>query len=333
MLAVALSPLVLFPVGCVRRTTVSNALTPTHSPTSPQRASPLERQVLNATDLGEGDFAIKALRDRVSANPQDLSARIALAQHYQTQGFPEVALEHLRLACERAPDSAVAHLELARLLRKQGQTAEAVKTLERLVSRPAFQQKPDVEVWAWLGLFRDETSDWRGGEKAHREALALVPERDDLHNNLGFCLLEQGRKGDAAAEFREALRLNRHSVIARNNLGIALASSPKDAVLNWQSVSDPASAHNNMAAVLIEAGKYGDARKEIGLALGYNQQHPAALNNLRLLAQLDGKPAEYQSTSSPSRWTRFRATWRRLWAENAEEDRSQTESGKALASR
>lgn len=299
-----------------------------------QASSSMTRQVLNAVDLGEGDSELRRLRDLVTANPGDLPSRLALAKHYTSQGFPEIALEHLRLACERAPESVEAHLELARALRREGQPEEGVKLLAKFALKPAT----DVEVLAWLGLLQDESGNWKAGETAHRQAIDLAPKRDDLHNNLGYCLLEQGRNEEAAVEFRAALHLNKNSLIARDNLGVALAATPKEAVLHWQSVSDPASAHSNMAAVLIEAGNYAGARKEIDVALSYNRQHPAALSNLRLLSQLDGKPVEYHKEKPQSRWTRFRAvvshlTTARFWNDRSVEDLSTKDTGKAVASR
>ncbi len=101
----------------------------------------------------------------------------------------------------------------------------------------------------------------RAGEKAHRAALELDPKRDSLHNNLGYNLLQQGKAKEAAAEFREALKLKPDSEVARNKLGMALAADPdpagsNDAILHWQSVSDPATAHSNMAALLIRQKRY-----------------------------------------------------------------------------
>ena len=57
--------------------------------------------------------------------------------------------------------------------------------------------------------------------------------------------------------------------MARNNLGLALANlgETDQAVANWQSASGPATAHNNLAAVLIEKGNYLSARKELEVAL------------------------------------------------------------------
>jgi len=103
----------------------------------------------------------------------------------------------------------------------------------------------------------------------------------------------------AIAEFRSALRLRKDLTIARNNLGIALADTPKEAILHWQAISGPAAAHNNMAALLIERGQYQEARKELATALGYDQHNAQAIYNLALVSERDGKPAVI-STRTPA---------------------------------
>jgi Flp pilus assembly protein TadD len=288
------------------------------------------RQVKNAIDAGDGDFQARTLRARLDADPQDLSARLELARYYQRAGFPEVAIEHCRLACERAPESVEAHLVLAKLLRGAHRTAEGAAVLKDFSLTPAAEGS--VEVYAWLGLLEDEAGDWKAGESAHRKAIELAPERDDLLNNLGYCLLEQGRKAEAADVFRRALQLNPKSVIARNNLGLAVADNPKEAVLNWQSTTDPASAHNNMAVALMEAGKYDEARREIQTALSYDPHHQAALNNLQLISTLDGKPAAFVTPSAGTgpRQARF---WWHFWPYRKNKENPNGDSGGAIASK
>ena len=70
---------------------------------------------------------------------------------------------------------------------------------------------------------------------------------------------------------------------------------------------DAATAHSNMAALLIEQGDYGAARREIDSALGYNKEHSAALRNLQLLTELDGGTARLPDGQRPpeSRWEKF----------------------------
>lgn len=319
----------------------------------------VDRQVINAVDAGDGDIELRTLRAALDANPLDLKARIELANRYQKLGFPEVAIEHGRLAIERAPDSDDAHIALAKLLRDHGRAAEGVAMLSAYTSSHA---SAGVSAWAWLGLLRDDTGDWKAGEAAHRQAIALVPGRDDLHNNLGYCLLRQGRREEAAAEFRATLKLHPHSAIAENNLALALAvgnkapdrnqsgdkADAKEAVAHLQSVTDPASAHNNLAVAYIEAGRYAEAHKEIETALRYNQSHSAALNNLRLLSELEGRPAEIQAqvhTESPAgnsadrtadrpgRWARLVSAWHHVRGSSAPDGRTTNDSNATVASR
>jgi len=319
--------------GCAQHHVAAFNPTRTPAPVA-QKQQPLDRQILNAIDAGDGDYELNTLRARLDANPANLEVRLELARRYQKLGFPEVAVEHGRLACERAPLSDDAHIALARILRESARPAEAAAMLTAYTStNPAAGSG----VWAWLGLLRDDTEDWKGGEAAHRKALALDSERDDLHNNLGYCLLRQGRAGEAAAEFRAALRLHPHSVIAENNLALSLprdTAGTQEAVARLQSVADPATAHNNMAVAFIEAGKYADARREIETALRYNRTHSAALNNLRLLSELDGHPAEVQAPARPGAggaWTRLVLAWRHLWGSAAAGRTADT--GSTVASR
>ena len=155
-----------------------------------------------------------------------------------------------------------------------------------------------------------------------------LPAVDYLHNNLGYNLLMQKKNEEAAAEFQEALKLNPGSQMARNNLGIALAQSnaTAQAVANWQSTSDPATAHNNLAAVWMEKGNYSEARRELDVALSYNRAHPAAIRNLELVSRLDGSPATLRRRRSmplDTRWQRFRIGLRRLFVGPLDDSRTE----------
>jgi len=111
------------------------------------------------------------------------------------------------------------------------------------------------------------------------------------------------------------LKLNPRSPLARNNLGLALANlnETDQAVANWQSASGPATAHNNLAAVLMEKGNYANARKELEIALSYNNAYPAALKNMELVSRLDGHPATLAVKPAESRWQRWKIAFRRLF--------------------
>jgi Flp pilus assembly protein TadD len=292
-------------VACVRQVRTVSGLPPMPTAESSKRATTaFERQIQNAKDAGGGDYGVLLLRQKMAAEPDNLAVRLELIEHYTQAGYPELALEHSRLAATRFPESAALQLPMAKLLRQMKMTREAAQGLGAfLAAHP--QQSPDFE--SWLGIMRDELGDWPEGEKSHRAALALDGNLDSLHNNLGYNLLMQGRPKEAVLEFREALKLRPNSEVARNNLGMALAAAPQDAALRGQPVGDPATAHSNMAALLIKHKRYADARRELDLALGYNKNHAAALNNLRLVSELDGKPAVIPLKPAQTKWSKFRS--------------------------
>jgi Flp pilus assembly protein TadD len=303
-------------VSCASRTRTAAAPAIKLPPPQPAMA----RQVQNAIDAGDGDYQVRWLRQRMAGQPDDLEARLSLARRYEDLGSPELALEHYRLAAARFPDSPQVHLLLARSLRRAGARAEAASMLEAFL---AAHPQASPEFSSWLGIVLDEQQRWAEGERAHRAALALAPKSDYLHNNLGYNLLMQGKPDAAAAEFREALKFDPHSPLARNNLAMALANKPDQAEIKWQSVGDPAAAHNNMAALLIDQGRYAEARKELDLALGYNRNYSAALNNLRLVSELDGKPAFIQAKPVQTRWARMKAGLRKAFVyDNQDQSKS-----------
>jgi tetratricopeptide (TPR) repeat protein len=274
-----------------------------------------DRQIRNAVDAGDGDYQLRVLREKVAAEPDNIPVRLELANAYRERGYHEVALEISRLAVARFPQSGEAQLALVRDLRGVNRRTEAITGLEGFLK--AYPES-GAEYYSWLGILRDESGLWQLGEPAHRKALEIATAVDYLHNNLGYNLLMQKKTDEAAREFEEALKLNPGSQMARNNLGIALAQSDAtaQAVANWQSTSDPATAHNNLAAIWMEKGNYPEARRELDLALSYNRAHSAAIRNLELVARLDGSPATLSGKSfdaRDTRWQRFRIGLRRLF--------------------
>jgi Flp pilus assembly protein TadD len=282
---------------------------PVTAPRSDVRAA-IERQIIGARYAGEGDYVLRSLQARVAAEPDNLPLRLELARHYQELGSHELALEHCRLAALRFPDSAEVQIVIAKCYRAMGLRAEAAAGLEAYLAKHP-QRTP--ELHSWLGILRDEVGEFQRGEAAHRAALEVAPNQDRLHNNLGYNLLQQNKRAEAAEEFRKALALAPDSIVARNNLGVALASQPAEALREWQKGADQATAHSNLAAALIEQGRHEEARKEVEVALGYNRNHQAALANLRLLSELDGHPTTVPARTQRPVWRRWlSAVWKGL---------------------
>jgi Flp pilus assembly protein TadD len=314
----AVAAVAVFGVACASHPRAAR----TPAAPAPVQQTAFQRQIQNARDAGDGDYQLRALREKVAASPDDVAARVQLAALYRDRGYPDVALEMCRLAAARFPQSAAVQLALARALRDLNQRPAAIAGLETFL---ADHPQASAEFFSWLGILRDESGQWSAGEPHHRKALEQAPAEDYLHNNLGYNLLMQKKDAEAAAEFREALRLNPASLMARNNLGLALASQDANAqaIASFESGTDASTAHNNMAAVLIEKGNYREARKELELALGYNRANPAALRNLELVSRLDGSAAIMPAQpGETTRWERWKSGFTHLFVGPLEDTRS-----------
>jgi Flp pilus assembly protein TadD len=269
------------------------------------------RQVREARIAGEGNQEIRVLRQRLAVEPGSIELRMELAKHYENAGYLDLALEHVRLARNLDRGSAQLTIEEARLLMKQDLPDEAAKVLRAAAEAP----EAAAEMHAWLGIALDEAGDLAGGEAAHRRALALAPDDDTILNNLGYNLYRQGRPEEAIRYLESALAQNRENALARSNLAramVARAATPDaaGAVAHWSAAVDPASAHNNLAAALIEQGSYEQARRELNAALAIERKHLAAWNNLRLVSELDGQPATVLAVRRTGRWQRFAGFWK-----------------------
>ncbi len=297
IVAVALSLLLS---GCASKKHAVRAAAP---PPSKQSMQPvMRRQVLNAVDAGEGNPRVKALRERMAAEPKNVKLRIELSAEYGKSGYPEMELDHLRLAVERFPASQAALVALSRTLVRAKQPAEAERRLNEYMAKWA---KPSVNVLSWAAIVRDEMGKWKDGEKFHRQALERGSGRDTLHNNLGYNLMMQGRKSEAAEEFRRALDLNPSSETARNNLGMAMGDQPAAAISQFRQSADLAVAHNNLATYLYEKGDMAGARKELEMALEYRKDLPQIMENLRRLSAADGIPIRLPGREPRTFWKTF----------------------------
>ena len=255
----------------------------------------MARQIKNARDAGDGDYALRGLRDRLIKDPNDLEARLQIAEHLKRTGNPDLAIEHYRLAAERFPDNAAVALLLTRTLRDANQPGAAI---EAAVKFCKIHQDAPPELLSLTGIMQDDAGRYAEAEAIYRRALLESPGLSYLHNNLGYNLLQQKRAAEAVEELKSALAIDPHSEVATNNLALALLAEwktdaePREALMRWESIGDPATAHNNLASYLIEQRRYKDARKELDIALKLNHNHAAALRNAQLLAELESGGGE-----------------------------------------
>lgn len=107
----------------------------------------------------------------------------------------------------------------------------------------------------------------------YREALRLKPWDAPSHKNLGNALLQLGRTGEAISEFETAVWLEPRSADAHTKLGAAYGMSGMNeravTVLETAVRLDPKNpdARNNLASVYTNMGRFEEARKEYELLI------------------------------------------------------------------
>ena len=255
-----------------------------------------EEQTRGAFNPLTDDRTVQSLKTRLRMDPRDVAARLQLAATYERYRLDEEALTEYKQALSfvgETPESgsavngqrAEAAAEgLARCSRETGHSPDAVPVLAAFVRRT-----PTSGAWNELGALYDDGGDLAAGEEAFREAVALAPGSDLLHNNLGYNLLLQKKTEAGEAEFRKALELNPKSATARNNLGEVLAQRGDldGAFQEFRMASaDIATAHNNLAVVLLEMGRYEHSRDELVKALSARYYFAPPIENFKLVQEL-----------------------------------------------
>jgi Tfp pilus assembly protein PilF len=128
-----------------------------------------------------------------------------------------LAERELREALRQETRFAKIHVELGKVLARQGRNGEAIEAYRRA----ATIEPNDYRTHHALGLLQRREEELWKAEEAFRRALTLNPRHAASANRLGETLLELGRGEEAARAFRHALAIAPGNRTALRGLGIA----------------------------------------------------------------------------------------------------------------
>ena len=151
---------------------------------------------------------------------------------------------------------------------------------------------------ACLFLSHRQLSFWSDDVALFTRALAVTKDNATARLNLGVALEAKGRKADAMAEYRAAVKLDPGSAIAHNNLANLLddTGKPEEALVEYETALrlNPRFelAHDNFGTLLVELGRFNDALQQYAESarLAPDDWHPPYLSGKALLKQ--GRDAE-----------------------------------------
>ncbi len=110
-----------------------------------------------------------------------------------------------------------------------------------------------------------QTSYWENSETLWNHTLAITPDNDMAHNNLGYLFLRRGELDKAISHFETALKIRSGNASAHYNLGGALIENNLATALARKGLLGEAIGHYEKAAKL--RPDYGDAYFNLGSVL------------------------------------------------------------------
>ena len=208
-------------------------------------------------------------RENVRARPQSADAHVNLARAIAEKGRPSEAIPWFEAALRIEPGHVRGLYNWGKAVAGLGRHAEAEALLRRsLEADPKYSP-----AYLNLGLALAAQGKLDEAIEVYRTAVRADPRSAPAYNNLGMMHRRRGQSEEAVRAFRRATELAPGMAAAWNNLGIGLVACGRadDAIPNFvQAVKlDPgrASAYYNWGVALLELDRTDEARLRIKQAL------------------------------------------------------------------
>jgi Flp pilus assembly protein TadD len=162
----------------------------------------LTRAVL-LNGAGRSDLADRLLQMRIQRFPDELKARLDLAEQMLATSRPSSARPLLEGVLAQCPDDPRANVLLARALADLGESADA----EARFDRAASLAPEDASLWLWRGVLERRTDRWEDARKSLDRSLRLDAWNPDGFVELALIAAQEERFEEAATLLERACRL------------------------------------------------------------------------------------------------------------------------------
>jgi tetratricopeptide (TPR) repeat protein len=220
--------------------------------------------------------------DSLSKAPNSPIAHKNLADAMEERGRRDEAIRHYLEALHLKPDYAQAHNNFGLVLASQGKYEEAIDHYRR-----ALRIKNEYSsAHNNLALALLQTGKVEEAASHLYAAVQLKPDWAEAHSNLGNVLFTQGRFNEAVTEYMEALRFKPNQAGIHHNLAMALSRLGKieEAIEHYSEVvrlqPNSASAHNDLGVALASTANLQGAIENYTKALEIQPDYAEAHNNM-----------------------------------------------------
>ncbi|MBI4299897.1 MAG: tetratricopeptide repeat protein [Chloroflexi bacterium] len=163
--------------------------------------SPATRRMLGTAlqQQGKHDAAVAELKRSLASGLREPSVLLTISRSLAALGELDAALAYAQEAALAEPGASEHRRQVGAVLRQMGDR-RAIGWLEELVT----QGEADAAVWDELGLAHEALGDSERAREAFERAVALAPNEDIYHLNLGRWYAAAGRYDDAIPELLAA---------------------------------------------------------------------------------------------------------------------------------
>ncbi|HUN51734.1 MAG TPA: tetratricopeptide repeat protein [Candidatus Sulfotelmatobacter sp.] len=219
----------------------------------------------------------------------------------------------LQKAVALAPDFALAWSDLGRVQRRQGQMAEAEASIRRFVAlRPR-----DPDAHNQLGLLLFDMHQFAAAAAAFTVALGCRPDYADTFIYLGEVHARRRKLDLAEANYRRALELDPHSLLAHNRLAVLLTfrGRPAEAAALLEDVlsrhPDAEPIKLRLGGIWCEMGRLADAERIARAVLAQSPRSASAHTLLGRVQECLGNDAAAAEAYIAA--LRYHQAWAAAW--------------------
>ena len=243
---------------------------------------------------GQADQAEMACQQVLAVWPGQSDAMHLLGIMAHAYGNLDLAIAHLRQACQAPRAPAVYFSDLAEMCRQRGLMADGEQAARRAVAMAPNQ----AGAWNNLGIILQETGRLDESRLCLQRVLALQPDNAQAHNNLANTCKRLGLLDQAEQYWMQALALQPNYAEPYSNLANLLndrGDYDKAAEYGRRAIElNPqlADAYINLSGIETARQRHGDALRWLNALLSFAPMHAGGLAAQALvLKQLDELPA------------------------------------------